>query len=83
VIDDHRLVCDPARRFTLVINDFILGGGDGNVAFKGAAEGPGARVGKLPDRAQQVFINYLNRVLGRKVDLPDPVLPPRVARIAP
>ena len=72
---------DPTRRFTLAANDFLVGGGDGYQALKAAAEAPGARKIAIPETEQQVLIAYVDRVLGRRVDVPDPVRPPRIVRV--
>jgi 2',3'-cyclic-nucleotide 2'-phosphodiesterase (5'-nucleotidase family) len=80
VVESFTLVGDPARRFTLAVNDFLVGGGDGYQALKAAAEAPGARKTVIPETEQQVLIAYVERVLGRRVDLPDPVRTPRIVR---
>ena len=81
VVENFALVGDPARRFTLASNEFLMGGGDGYTALKAASEGPEARKTALPEREQQTLIDYLDRVLGRRVDLPDPVRTPRIVRV--
>jgi 2',3'-cyclic-nucleotide 2'-phosphodiesterase (5'-nucleotidase family) len=81
VVENFALVGDPARRFTVAANEFLVGGGDGYQALKAAAEGPGARKTALSEREQQTLIDYVDRVLGRRVDLPDPVRTPRVVRV--
>ena len=41
VVENFALVGDPARRFTLASNEFLMGGGDGYMALKAASEAPG------------------------------------------
>jgi 2',3'-cyclic-nucleotide 2'-phosphodiesterase (5'-nucleotidase family) len=81
VVENFALVGDPARRFTLATNEFLMGGGDGYVALKAASEAPGAKKVVVPEREQQTLIDYLDKVLGRRVDRPDPVATPRVVRV--
>ena len=45
VVENFALVGDPARRFTLATNEFLMGGGDGYVALKAASEAPGRQEG--------------------------------------
>ncbi len=72
---------DPACCFTLGTNDFLVGGGDRYQALKAAAEAPGARKTAIPETEQQALIACVDRVLGRRVDVPDPVRTPRIVRI--
>jgi 2',3'-cyclic-nucleotide 2'-phosphodiesterase (5'-nucleotidase family) len=81
VVESFAFVGDPARRFTLASNEFLMSGGDGYTALKAASEGPEARKTTLPEREQQTLIDYVDRVLGRRVDLPDPVGTPRIVRV--
>ena len=81
VVENFALVGDPARKFVLATNEFLMSGGDGYQALKAASEAPGARKILVPEREQQVFIEYVDRVLGKRVDRPDPVTTPRVVRV--
>jgi 2',3'-cyclic-nucleotide 2'-phosphodiesterase (5'-nucleotidase family) len=81
VVENFALVGDPARRFTLASNEFLMGGGDGYVALKAASEAPGAKKVGVTEREQQTLIDYLARQPGRRVDLPDPPRTPRVVRV--
>ena len=80
VVENFALVGDPARRFTLVTNEFLMGGGDGYVALKAASDAPDAKKVLVPEREQQTLIDYVSRIPARRVDLPDPPRAPRVVR---
>jgi hypothetical protein len=58
-----------------------MSGGDGYTALKAASEGPEAQRTTLPEREQQTLIEYVDRVLGRHVDLPEPARTPRIVRV--
>jgi 2',3'-cyclic-nucleotide 2'-phosphodiesterase (5'-nucleotidase family) len=79
VVEGHRLVGDPQRRFLVATNDFVAGGGDGYQAFKAATEA-GARTVRLDDRAQAVFIDFIGKTLGSRIDMADPPPASRVVR---
>jgi 2',3'-cyclic-nucleotide 2'-phosphodiesterase (5'-nucleotidase family) len=81
VVENFALVGDPARRFTLATNEFLMGGGDGYVALKAASEAPGAKKVVVPEKEQQTLIDYVDKVLARRVDRPDPVREPRIVRV--
>jgi 2',3'-cyclic-nucleotide 2'-phosphodiesterase (5'-nucleotidase family) len=81
VVENFALVGDPARRFTLATNEFLMTGGDGYVALKTASEAPDAKKVLVPEREQQTLIDYVDKVLGRRVDRPDPVATPRIVRV--
>lgn len=64
--------------FVMATNDFLSTGGDGYAALAAAA-----RLATTTNGEQQILVDYIQGALGGNVDLPEPLVDPRVVQITP
>lgn len=77
LVENFEVQGDVTRTFTVATNDFLLTGGDGYQALKAAAEARGTlTVSEIGER--QILIEYIQNVLNSEVDLPEPLVTPRI-----
>ncbi|TPV93024.1 MAG: bifunctional metallophosphatase/5'-nucleotidase [Myxococcales bacterium FL481] len=79
LVDNYVAQGDLGRFFTVATNDFLLTGGDGYQALRAAFEARGALTPSIGER--EVMVQYIQTALGGIVDLPEPLLAPRVVRL--
>lgn len=80
VVENYTAQGDLSRTFVLATNSFLMTGGDGYAAFKAVNDDPNRPVYATEIGEQQILADYITDVLGGLVDLPEPLLDPRVVR---
>ncbi len=81
VVAGYSVQGDPERRFVFGTTSFQMAGGDGYRAMQAILEDPQRPVHESEWGQQRIFEEYLARVHGGMVDLPDPPPDPRVAAV--
>ena len=79
VVKNFRIQGDPARMFTLPVQDFLLTGSDGYAALKAVYDDPAPGAPLTGVREQQILEEYIRDGLGGFVELPLDLADPRLA----
>ena len=83
VIQDGVVQGDLTREFTIATNDFLSTGGDGYRAFKAISDDVTRGAIRPSVGEQQILADYINDVLGGLVDIPEPLVDPRIRLFIP
>lgn len=71
---------DMRRTFGLVVNEFLMAGGDGYASLAAVNDDPNREVLLTETTEPQIMADYIVEVLNGLVDIPEPLASPRIVR---
>lgn len=80
IVADFEAQGDLQRTFGLVVNDFLMAGGDGYASLAAVNDDPNREVLLTETTEPQILADYIVEVLDGLVDIPEPLVSPRIVR---